>query len=199
MELRESIIDAAIELLSQRGYSKFSALQVARKLNISQSHLTHYFPTREDLLNDMATEITKRYVEKVEQWLNVAIPNQELKLKEFVDYAIDDAVSEPTRTLFPALWEAANNNEKMAVALEQIYDLAQASFLRMFNVDPEHPSSQELWRLVRMLGVIIEGSTALYGRDLSPPERVQDLKATVYDIMMPQFFDAIKRYRRQVS
>lgn len=199
MGLREEIIEAAIELLSQKGYAKFSALQVARKVGITQSHLTHYFPTRDDLLNEMAAEITKRYIEMIEQWCHAAAFDHEKAIGDFIDLAIDDAVSEPTRTLFPALWEAANNNEEMARALEEIYDRNQANFLRMFKIDPDHSASRALWRLVQLLGVIVEGSTALYGRDQSSQERVQDLKATAKQLMIPPFREAIEQYHRQTG
>ena len=196
VDLRAQIIDTAISILADVGYSRFSALRVARELQISQSHLTHYFPTRSDLLAEMATAISERYVQRVERWCQEAREDQQNNLGPFIDFAIDDAVSEPTRTLFPALWEAANDHESMAEALNQIYYQSQASFLRMIDIDPDHPASGKLWALVRLLAVIVEGTTAIYGRGGTGHPQVEELKKTARQMLIPRFNEAIDAYNK---
>lgn len=196
VNLRAQIIDTAIAILADVGYSHFSALRVARELRISQSHLTHYFPTRSDLLAEVATAISERYAERVEHWCQDGKADHQSSLRSFIDFAIDDAVSEPTRTLFPALWEAANDHESMAEALNQIYYQSQASFLRMMDIDPDHPASSELWALVRLLGTIIEGATAIYGRGGTDHPQVEELKKTAKQMLNPRFNEAIVAYHK---
>ena len=50
MNVRESILDAGVALLKEKGIAALTQPQVARAAGIKQSHLTYYYPTRADLL-----------------------------------------------------------------------------------------------------------------------------------------------------
>jgi AcrR family transcriptional regulator len=59
--VRERILDAAIESLAESGISGLTQIQVAKRAGVRQSHLTYYFPTRDDLLE----AVTERAVERM--------------------------------------------------------------------------------------------------------------------------------------
>jgi AcrR family transcriptional regulator len=59
--VRERILDAAIESLAESGISGLTQIQVAKRAGVRQSHLTYYFPTRDDLLE----AVTERAVEGI--------------------------------------------------------------------------------------------------------------------------------------
>ena len=48
--VRERIVDAALVILRESGLQRLTQVQVAERAGVRQSHLTYYFPTREDLL-----------------------------------------------------------------------------------------------------------------------------------------------------
>jgi AcrR family transcriptional regulator len=50
---RRTIIDAALELLAEQGYAGASLRKVAAKVGIAQPSLYHYFPTKEDLVEQV--------------------------------------------------------------------------------------------------------------------------------------------------
>ena len=50
MTVRQSILDAGVALLKEKGIAALTQPQVARAAGIKQSHLTYYYPTRTDLL-----------------------------------------------------------------------------------------------------------------------------------------------------
>ena len=50
---RRAIIDAALELLAEQGYAGASLRKVAAKVGIAQPSLYHYFPTKEDLVEQV--------------------------------------------------------------------------------------------------------------------------------------------------
>jgi len=54
IDVRTSILEAALTLLADHGVSKLTQPGVARAAGIRQSHLTYYFPTRADLLKATA-------------------------------------------------------------------------------------------------------------------------------------------------
>jgi AcrR family transcriptional regulator len=51
----ERILDAALCILGESGIRNLTQVQVANRARVRQSHLTYYFPTRDDLL-DAVTE-----------------------------------------------------------------------------------------------------------------------------------------------
>ncbi|MBK5187907.1 MAG: TetR/AcrR family transcriptional regulator [Gemmatimonadaceae bacterium] len=53
--VRERMLDAAIATLREHGLQKLTQLRVAKRARVRQSHLTYYFPTRDDLLEAVAT------------------------------------------------------------------------------------------------------------------------------------------------
>jgi AcrR family transcriptional regulator len=54
MDVRERILEAALELLSLSGAHELTQPRVAKAAGVRQSHLTYYFPTRADLLQAVA-------------------------------------------------------------------------------------------------------------------------------------------------
>src|SRR5262245_36386011 len=48
--VRERILDAALAILSESGIQHLTQPEVAKRAGVRQSHLTYYFPTRDDLL-----------------------------------------------------------------------------------------------------------------------------------------------------
>jgi AcrR family transcriptional regulator len=48
--VRERILDAAFNILAESGLQHLTQVQTAARAGVRQSHLTYYFPTRDDLL-----------------------------------------------------------------------------------------------------------------------------------------------------
>lgn len=58
--VRERILEAAIAILSEDGINALSQVQVARRAEVRQSHLTYYFPKRVDLISAIAERVVSR-------------------------------------------------------------------------------------------------------------------------------------------
>ena len=54
MSVRERILEAALRLLAESGAHELTQPRVARAAGVRQSHLTYYFPTRGELLQELA-------------------------------------------------------------------------------------------------------------------------------------------------
>jgi len=54
MSVRERILDAALRLLAEEGAHGLTQPRVAKAAGVRQSHLTYYFPTRGELLQEVA-------------------------------------------------------------------------------------------------------------------------------------------------
>jgi AcrR family transcriptional regulator len=65
--VRERILSSAIEILREKGIQEMSQLQVARRAKVRQSHLTYYFPKRQNLLEAVAVRFIDGLSESVRQ------------------------------------------------------------------------------------------------------------------------------------
>jgi len=54
MHVRERILQAALKLLAESGAHELTQPRVSKAAGVRQSHLTYYFPTRADLLQEVA-------------------------------------------------------------------------------------------------------------------------------------------------
>jgi len=54
MQVRDRILEAALGLLAEGGAHELTQPRVARAAGVRQSHLTYYFPTRGELLQEIA-------------------------------------------------------------------------------------------------------------------------------------------------
>lgn len=54
MSIRSRILEAALGLLAEGGVQELTQPKVARAAGVRQSHLTYYFPTRGELLQEVA-------------------------------------------------------------------------------------------------------------------------------------------------
>jgi AcrR family transcriptional regulator len=54
--IRERILAAAMDVLREEGIQGLSQVQVARRADVRQSHLTYYFPKRNDLIEAVAMQ-----------------------------------------------------------------------------------------------------------------------------------------------
>jgi AcrR family transcriptional regulator len=54
--VREKILAAALKLLNEQGFPALTQTRVAEVAGVRQSHLTYYFPTRNELLKAIVQE-----------------------------------------------------------------------------------------------------------------------------------------------
>jgi AcrR family transcriptional regulator len=59
-ETRARILDAAVQVLSTRGYAGFRTAEVATQAGVSRGALTHHFPSRDELLVAVVADVFRR-------------------------------------------------------------------------------------------------------------------------------------------
>ncbi|HET7187888.1 MAG TPA: TetR/AcrR family transcriptional regulator [Gemmatimonadaceae bacterium] len=57
--VRERILAAALATLREHGWQKLTQVRVAKRARVRQSHLTYYFPTRDDLLEAVTAQVVE--------------------------------------------------------------------------------------------------------------------------------------------
>jgi AcrR family transcriptional regulator len=103
---RAQLIESAIETIATLGYAQASLAQVAKRVGISKSVITYYFSSKEELLEQVVTEIYRAAVEAVTPQI-MAQPTTALRLHAYIRSAVDYIGAHRTRMV--ALMEIALN------------------------------------------------------------------------------------------
>ena len=74
MEVRERILQAGLKLLADSGAHELTQPRVAKAAGVRQSHLTYYFPTRGELLQELARYSIGRLAGQLEHAKPGALP-----------------------------------------------------------------------------------------------------------------------------
>lgn len=85
---RAQLIECAIETMATLGYAQASLAQVAKRANISKSVITYYFTSKEELLEQVVTEIYTAAVQAVTPQI-AAQPTAQLRLQAYIRSAVD--------------------------------------------------------------------------------------------------------------
>ncbi|MFC5064851.1 TetR/AcrR family transcriptional regulator [Actinomycetospora atypica] len=104
-------MDAALEVIGETGPAGFTQPRVAARVGLRQSHLTYYFPTRDDLLVAVAEEAVRRRVALLREVQDAADGLDE----QITALARVLTSPEQTRVLL-ALTQAADRNEAVREA-----------------------------------------------------------------------------------
>ncbi|MGV3586656.1 MAG: TetR/AcrR family transcriptional regulator [Adhaeribacter sp.] len=71
MKTKDRILDKALEMMNEKGLENVSTYDIARALNIRQSNITYYFPTKLAIINALG----KRMIQEVDQPLELVDPS----------------------------------------------------------------------------------------------------------------------------
>ena len=134
---RAAIVAAAIDVIAEGGLGSFTQPRVARRAGLRQSHLTYYFPTRDDLLFAVADEAVERRVAALSAAAASDGPQEKLA-------ALARVLSSPEQTrVLIALTQSADQHEAVQAsfgALARRVAPLSASLLEAYDVVADEDS-----------------------------------------------------------
>ena len=108
---RGEIVRAALEVVREGGLGSFTQPRVARRAGLRQSHLTYYFPTRDDLLAAVAQEAVRQRVAALGPIADATGPEEKLA-------ALLDVLVAPEQTrVFLALIQSAELDDAVRTSM----------------------------------------------------------------------------------
>jgi TetR/AcrR family fatty acid metabolism transcriptional regulator len=90
---RSVILDSAVRIFSELGYSKTGVHDIAKSAGVGISTIYKYFSSKEELLFSLATEKTQAYIALHEEHLNGLMNVQrkiDLLIKDYLDFVDSD-------------------------------------------------------------------------------------------------------------
>jgi AcrR family transcriptional regulator len=109
--------------IRQSGLQGLSQVQVARKADVRQSHLTYYFPKRHDLLHAVATRFTDGLLHDLQQVAGAAAGGPAATLRRVADAIVDPA---HMRMFTGVVVEADGDPELRSIMVRQTQRLQSA-------------------------------------------------------------------------
>jgi AcrR family transcriptional regulator len=164
-DTRERILDAALTVLRDVGHGQFSVQKVARQAGVYQGNITYYWPRRRDLVRALAVRVVDDYrrtfLAGVGAGSSAGTPAERADL--LVRAMVADAISEDRVRLLPELWSIANADPEVARAVTCCYEELTEILLGVLGTGPGRPCSEEVTRALFLLGVAVQGLTAVHG------------------------------------
>jgi AcrR family transcriptional regulator len=126
---REQILHAAVEVLNSEGFGALTQTHVAKRAGVRQSHLTYYFPARNDLLRETAAYGCDAMLEA----LALGIESGELNYENFREVMNVDVHDRRFARLMSALIVASDEDAQIKPWLANFEAANLEHFRRSFH------------------------------------------------------------------
>lgn len=126
---RERILFAAVEILNADGFGALTQTRVAERAGLRQSHVTYYFPTRNDLLRETAAFGCNTMVDVMAG----AIDSGMLTVDTLREFIAPDIHDRRFARLMCALTVASDEDESIKPWLKAFEDANQERFILSFQ------------------------------------------------------------------
>lgn len=159
---RTKIIDAAIAVLAEKGFSGFTLQAVAARAEVVYGNLTHHYASRDKLVEAMLEAILERYRARFDALAAALDDPGDSQIRRLVTWLMDDAVDPETAPVLLELWAMATHNPKVAEGLAGLYDGAVDVCMRSLGVTSRSPSAVRLRDSLYVLGTVLEGTSSIF-------------------------------------
>jgi len=122
--VRERVLTAALDILREDGIQGLSQVQVARRADVRQSHLTYYFPKRDDLIGAVAARFIEHAFGTLETAAGAASPDD---LSEVLSRAAAAIADEGHMRMFTGVIVETDRNPDLRAALVRVTKQLQAT------------------------------------------------------------------------
>ncbi len=164
---KEQILDAAAQLLSEKGHSSFSMRNVARDCKIHLKTLQYYFPTKRILLNEVLDYVLQQYYSDLN--LKFMRSSQNMSADEiltaFVEYTFTNNQTRFVNRFYPELWAMASHDKETAIAMDRTYTLHRKSIEKMVAAVNPELSPRVVAHRAAIIAIATEGTMLIFGED----------------------------------
>lgn len=179
-EVREKILEAAQQVLTQEGYHGFTTRRVAEVCGMSNGNLTYHFPRKSELLEALVARVVRGYQEEYRVRSEHFKQDPSSALESSIRWLIADTFESDTADLFVELWVHAKYSGSKEVTIGRLYEVGLSLIDEIIaQAYPYSDPSQRL-RAARLMVTLIEGSTVLRQ---SGARVVSDLDELVQDVL----------------
>jgi AcrR family transcriptional regulator len=115
------ILETALDILIHDGFPAVTLREIARRMGIRGSAISHYYSSREDLIHDLLAGVLTSYEDFFESYRAPSDEPAEARLRSFIRAVLDDILTLKTTRLFPELWALTSRDGDIAQMVDAIY------------------------------------------------------------------------------
>ena len=157
--MRQRLLEATVELLTERGWSGTSTTLVSRRAGVSRGAQLHHFPTKNDLVLAAVEHLSEVRGRELAE-ASTRLPSGQRRTRAVLGMLADHFTS-PVFTAALELWVAARTDATLMAALapleQRIGRETHRRTVELLGVDESRPGARELVQatldLVRGLGL----------------------------------------------
>ena len=178
------ILETALEILILDGFPSVTLREIARRMGIRVSAISHYYSSREDLILDVLSGVLNSYEEFFEQLREPSNQSAEDRMRAFINAIIDDILTLKTTRLFPELWALASRDENVARMVDAIYIRSRMIVTRSIAILNPALDLRTRENLALFLTASLEGLTMFAGYGKPWAGEIEQLKAIACDSLL---------------
>ncbi|WP_340644810.1 TetR/AcrR family transcriptional regulator [Phenylobacterium sp.] len=118
----QEILDAAVSVIIDDGYSGFTLRRIAELTEISLSNLQYYFPSKEALLQAMMVREFDRSTAELDALIERPAAKPKTRFLQAIDYVLRDQETEARCALFWELWAMSVREPTVSPVMDTFYD-----------------------------------------------------------------------------
>ncbi|HZU63756.1 MAG TPA: TetR/AcrR family transcriptional regulator [Novosphingobium sp.] len=178
------ILETAVDILIHDGFPAVTLREIARRMGIRVSAISHYYSSREDLILDVLSGVLSSYEEFFETFRTPSDEPPEARLRSFIAAVLDDILTLKTTRLFPELWALASRDDNVARMVDAIYirsRVIQKRFIAALNPGLD---ARTLENLALYITASLEGLTVFAGHGKPWAGEMEHLKRIACDTLI---------------
>jgi AcrR family transcriptional regulator len=141
---RESLIRAALELFTERGYAGVGTEEIVARAKVTRGALYHHFADKRDLFRAAFERVEEDLMERIGAQMKVTDDPYELMvagMRSFLDACEEPAVKQISLTDAPAVlgwqeWREIDNRHGLGLTQAALQSAVDAGVLRPIAVEP---------------------------------------------------------------
>lgn len=186
VETRRRILDAALEVLRDRGHAGFSIPGVAAAAGVFPGNVTYYFPTRAVLIAEVVGHVLERVRDDLGPRIATMLPLDASSAAQVCEAIFDRAISPSSVALYPELWSIANRYPEVASAIRDVHLAGVDALTVALGADPGDPAAAPMRSVLRVLTTVANGLTAMHGHRTADDPIVVEIRRTAVSMLAPQ-------------
>lgn len=157
------ILHAARDIVVEEGATKLTMRKVAARCGITVGNVSYYFPNKQGLLHDLCDAVVQGYADDWDEIMADPDLTPEEQLVSVTRHIMEDLTTKDTTHFFPELWVFANHDPVAADAMEYIYAIERAVFVKLIGQINPALSEEEREIVALYISSTIEGMTMFVG------------------------------------
>lgn len=162
LELRDACVEAAQQVIAERGIENLSLREVARKLGVSHQAPYKHYPSRDHLLAEVMRRCFQRFARYLDSRSHFEDPEQDLESlgQQYLNYARQHPLE--YRLMFSTTWPESAESVDLVRDATHAFDVLRGVLRRMHGGAAEAKETVELdalyiWSTMHGLAGVLNG------------------------------------------